>query len=112
MANIHEDGLPSAYAEEVLDLVARVPPGRVVTYGDLAALVGRGGPRSVGAVMAHFGGDVPWWRVVRAGGLPPRCHEEEALARWRAERTPLAPARAPGRLGGRVDLDRARWVPG
>ncbi len=110
VTRVHEGGLPSPYAEEVLDLVDRVPAGRVVTYGDLAEVVGRGGPRSVGTVLARFGSGVPWWRVVRAGGLPPRGLEEEAVARWRAEGIPMAGGPAPT-LAGRVDLERARWTP-
>jgi alkylated DNA nucleotide flippase Atl1 len=94
---------PGELAEAVLDVVATSPPGRVLTYGDVAELVGRGGPRGVGSVLAAFGSDVPWWRVLRAGGLPPQGHEAEALRRYRAERTPLRPD------GTRVDLGRARW---
>ena len=53
--------------ERVLRAVELVPAGRVVSYGDLAALVGTG-PRQVGAVMRHWGGNVAWWRVVSAAG--------------------------------------------
>ncbi|MDQ3663562.1 MAG: MGMT family protein, partial [Actinomycetota bacterium] len=42
-----------ALVEQVLDLVEAIPPGRVTTYGLLADLVGYGGPRWVGAVMAR-----------------------------------------------------------
>ncbi|MDD9205825.1 MGMT family protein, partial [Georgenia sp. 10Sc9-8] len=42
------------YLEAVLDLVDQVPPGRVMTYGTIADVVGaglgRGGPRQVGHV--------------------------------------------------------------
>src|SRR5665648_346316 len=58
------------YLEAVLDLVADVPPGRVMTYGGIAEVLrdrtGRGGARQVGQVMALAGGGVPWWRVVNA----------------------------------------------
>ena len=40
------------YAELVLSVVEQIPPGRVATYGDIAEMVGRGGPRQVGHVMA------------------------------------------------------------
>lgn len=102
----HVAGLPTEFAEAVLDLVDRIPPGFVLTYGDVAELLGRGGPRAVGTVMSRFGSDVPWWRVIRAGGLPPQCHDGEALTRWRAEGTPLVGGPARGR---RVDMAKGRW---
>ena len=85
------------YVEAVLSLVEQVPAGRVTTYGAVADAVGVGGPRQVGQVMALHGGSVPWWRVVRADGRPPDCHDGEALRLHRAEGTPLRPS-------GRVDL--------
>jgi alkylated DNA nucleotide flippase Atl1 len=98
---VDPDELPDL-ASAVLDLVDLVPPGRVVTYGDLAGVVGCG-PRQVGTVMARWGGAVAWWRVLRADGSPPSGHEREALRRYRAEGTPL-------RSGSRrVDLAAARW---
>ncbi len=54
-------------AERVLRAVEQIPPGRVASYGDIAALVGVG-PRHVGNVMRHFGSDVPWWRVTSRDG--------------------------------------------
>jgi alkylated DNA nucleotide flippase Atl1 len=91
------------YVEEVLAAVELIPPGRVMAYGDVAELVGRGGPRQVGRALALHGGGVPWWRVVRADGSPPPRHERAALAHWRGEATPL-------RAGGeRVDMARGRW---
>lgn len=98
-------GLPDDFADDVLDLVEQIPPGKVATYGDLAEILGRGGPRNVGSVMARYGSDVPWWRVIRAGGHPPQGLEDEAVARWREESTPLVG----GPLGRRVDMARARW---
>jgi alkylated DNA nucleotide flippase Atl1 len=90
------------YVEQVLTAVESIPPGRACAYSDLAEMVGRGGPRQVGQVMARYGDAVPWWRVVRADGRPARGLEEEALARLRAEGTPLR--------GDRVDLRRARFA--
>jgi alkylated DNA nucleotide flippase Atl1 len=89
-------------ASAVLDAVDLVPPGHVVTYGDVAAVIGCG-PRQVGAVMSAWGGAVAWWRVLRADGSPPPGHEREALRHYREEGTPLR------RGGSRVDLGRARW---
>jgi alkylated DNA nucleotide flippase Atl1 len=91
------------YAEEVLRLVERIPPGRVMSYGAIADRVGKGGPRQVGTVMARYGGGVPWYRVVTAAGRTPPGHEVEALRRLRAEGTPLR--------GDHVDMSRAVWYP-
>ncbi len=95
---------PEEYVEAVLSLVEQVPPGRATTYGALAAAVGVAGPRQVGRVMATYGGAVPWWRVVRADGRLPLCHDGEALAHHRQEGTPLRDA-------VRLDLPRAMWWP-
>ena len=90
---------------DILDVVDSIPPGRVMTYGDIAGLLGRGGPRQVGATMASWGGSVAWWRVLKADGSPPPGHEREALELYRSEGTPLRPD------GERVDLRSARWAP-
>ncbi|WP_353807297.1 MGMT family protein [Agromyces sp. SYSU T00194] len=97
------------FGERVLELVAEIPAGHVLTYGDVAALLGSRGARAVGTVMARSGHLVPWWRVLRAGGHPPSGHAERALAHYREERTPLLPAATDD--GYRVDLARARWRP-
>ncbi|MCU1438884.1 MAG: DNA-binding protein [Naasia sp.] len=100
---------PGDYTEQVLALVARIPPGRVMTYGDVAWAFGRPGARAVGMVMRYHGDAVPWWRVIRAGGHPPTCHEEAARLRYEEEGTPLVPASTPA--GYRVDLKAAGWDP-
>lgn len=92
------------YVELVLSIVERVPSGRVTTYGLIAGAVGRGGPRQVGAVMASYGGPVPWWRVVRADGSLPDSHGPEARQAYLAEGTPLRPS-------GAVDIRAAVWLP-
>ena len=95
------------FISRVLDVVANIPAGRVMAYGDVAAAIGSRAARAVGQVMAYYGADVPWWRVVRASGHPPIDHESRALEYYRAEGTPL-------RWSGdtyRVDLVAARHSP-
>jgi alkylated DNA nucleotide flippase Atl1 len=92
------------YSARVLDVVDEIPRGQVMTYGDIAEVVGDGGPRQVGRVMSTYGGGVAWWRVIRADGTPPPGHEAAALARYLDEGTPLRSARPPVR----VDMRRAR----
>lgn len=65
------DGAASGFRQQVEALVTLIPRGRVMTYGQLAALCGR--PRAARIVggIAHFGDpDLPWQRVVnKQGGL-------------------------------------------
>ena len=95
------------FAARVLDVVEAIPPGRVMSYGDIAEYLGQGGPRQVGRVMALWGGGVAWWRVIHNDGSLLDGHERAALARYREEGTPMRPdARG---APGRVDMRRARW---
>lgn len=95
------------FVSRVLEVVASIPEGSVMTYGDVAAAIGSRAARGVGQVMAYYGGDVPWWRVVRASGHPAIDHESRALEYYRAESTPLRWSNE----SFRVDLARARWMP-
>ncbi|GAA3671094.1 hypothetical protein GCM10023081_06790 [Arthrobacter ginkgonis] len=98
-----------AYADTVHALAALVPPGRVLSYGDVAELLtsperpGAGGPRQVGAAMAAAPTDLPWWRILRADGTLPDDLAERAAPHWDAEGTP--------RRGARIDMAAARWQP-
>jgi alkylated DNA nucleotide flippase Atl1 len=90
------------FAERVLDLIERIPPGKVMAYGDIAEFLGEGGPRQVGKVMSTWGGGVPWWRVVHAdGSAAAPDHLRRCLDHWREEGTPLR--------GERVNMRLARW---
>jgi methylated-DNA-protein-cysteine methyltransferase related protein len=101
---------------EALVLAARlVPPGRALSYGGLAGLLGAGGPRQAGRAMSTAPDGTAWWRIVRADGSLPASLAARAAPRYRAEGTPLAGHRgapaAEGRTAQRVDLSRARWEP-
>jgi alkylated DNA nucleotide flippase Atl1 len=94
-------------AAKVLAVVRRIPSGRVLTYGDVAALAEADATaRDVGQVLLRHGDgdDVPWWRVLRADGTPPSHLLDRQLGLLRAEGTPLAPS------GAAVDLHLARWA--
>jgi len=98
-------GLPD-FAEAVLDIVDQIPAGRVLAYGDVAELLGVGGPRQVGSVLSRYGSSVTWWRVTRASGEAAEGLQDEALAHWRAEGTAMVRGPVAGR---RVDMRVARW---
>ena len=94
------------FASQVLDVVDAIPPGRVMSYGDIAAYLAAGpGPRQVGKVMSRYGGAVAWWRVIHSDGTPAPGHDSRALKHYLAEGTPLRSSRPPVR----VDMRRARW---
>lgn len=88
--------------ERVLRAVEQVPPARVVSYGDLGALVGIG-PRQVGRVMRLYGGNVAWWRVTGHDGRLPPGLLRRALEHWSAEGITTAP----GARGCRIREHRA-----
>ena len=96
-----------AFAEAVLDIVAQIPPGLVMSYGGIAAELGSRASRQVGKVMSHYGHDTHWWRVVHSDGRPPDGHEDEALTHYRGEGTPLRH----GAAGYRVAMRDATWRP-
>ncbi|MBO9578839.1 MAG: MGMT family protein [Microbacteriaceae bacterium] len=95
-----------AFVEAVISVVETIPPGRVMAYGEVAAAVGSRAARAVGRIMAHSGGELPWWRVVYADGHLLPGYEAQALAQYAIEGTPLTPG------GAAIDMRRARWSPG
>lgn len=57
------------FAERVYELVSQIPKGRVMTYGQIAAMCG--GPRAariVGGIAHHGPTELPWQRVVKKDG--------------------------------------------
>jgi alkylated DNA nucleotide flippase Atl1 len=86
--------------EAVFDVVERIPPGRVSTYGAIGRLVGIG-PRRVARALSSGGSAVPWYRVVRADGTAAEPVRAEQLALLAAEGVPVR--------SGRVDLSSVGW---
>jgi O-6-methylguanine DNA methyltransferase len=91
----------TVFAKRVLDAVDRIPRGRVMSYGDVAEFVGAGSARAVGRVMATWGSEVPWHRVLRADGTCATHKADRQLELLRREKVPVR--------GTRVDMARARW---
>ncbi len=93
--------------DQVCEVVRLIPPGRVVSYGDIAELLGTG-PRAVGQAMASAREpNLPWWRVVNASGRLPRHLLQEAQRRWQQEGTLLVPGQDAVQIRyARADLSR------
>ena len=89
---------------EILSVVGEIPAGRVASYGQSAALIGRErNARLVGKVLSqsHFYGDYPCHRVVNhAGRTAPGWAEQPDLLR--AEGVEI-------KENGCVDMKRYRW---
>ncbi|WP_221090182.1 MGMT family protein [Deinococcus aquaedulcis] len=98
------------FRDRVLALVAQIPRGRVMTYGQLALLAGQpGAARQAGYVLNSLmeGSDLPWQRVINAQGRV-STHKvgfgdlQEGLLR--AEGVTFDES-------GRCDLARLQWWP-
>jgi len=96
-----------AFHRAVHRLVSGIPRGRVVTYGQIAHLLGAPrAARAVGYAMRHCPPGVPWHRVVNAqGGISRRPNAGSMLT----QRLLLEQEGVPVRRGRVVRLDRHRW---
>ncbi|TAL93517.1 MAG: cysteine methyltransferase [Rhodanobacter sp.] len=101
--------------------IAAIPPGRVASYGAIAARAGvPGRARLVGRLLGEVpeGMQLPWFRVLRASGqiaMPPGSRGfREQCRRLRAEGVEVCNGRVPlSRFGLDGDLDHALWgLPG
>ena len=94
------------FTKAVKEIVAAIPKGRVLTYGDVAALAGYPShSRLVGRILGDIGMDspIPCHRVVNAQGRPaPHWHSQIRLLR--SEGIILKP-------NNNVDLRIYRWNP-
>lgn len=97
-----------AFRARVLAIVRAIPPGRVMTYGDVAACAGHArAARAVGNVMRECrDASVPCHRVVAAGGALGGYGGSEGLKRQLLLAEGL-------RVGRRrvLSFGRARWLP-
>ncbi|MBD3370195.1 cysteine methyltransferase [Candidatus Fermentibacteria bacterium] len=100
---------PSGLYERIHRLVRRIPPGKVTTYGQIAAMLGDCTPRQVGYAMHSVGPDdlVPWHRVVNSKG--------KISVRANGERSPEQRAMLESEgvefdTEGRIDLEKFCWV--
>lgn len=88
-------------AARILACVEAIPPGRVMSYGDVAEFAGANSPRTVGRVLSQDDGTVPWHRVLYTDGSPAPHKVDEQRQRLIAEGVRF--------VGRRVDMARHRW---
>jgi methylated-DNA-protein-cysteine methyltransferase-like protein len=105
----HFDPDSAGYRERVYQIVRRIPAGRVMTYGQIADLLGEGyTARTVGFVM-HAADELdPWHRVINAQGA---CSTGRVLLPSNKQQLMLEAEGVAFDARGRCDLARYRWTP-
>ena len=96
----------NSFFEEVYKVVARIPAGKVMSYGQIARVLGAPrAARQVGWAMRTCPDDLPWQRVVKAdGSIAGGGYADLRRALLEAEGVPFLP-------DGRVDMEKCRHVP-
>jgi methylated-DNA-protein-cysteine methyltransferase related protein len=99
------------FYDQVYAFVQQVPPGRVVTYGQVALHLGSpAAARAVGYALSYLksGSDVPWWRVINARGT---ISLKGRGAQADLQRQLLESEGVEFNREGRTDLGTFRWWP-
>ncbi|MEZ5423172.1 MAG: MGMT family protein [Pyrinomonadaceae bacterium] len=98
------------YRERVYAIVRKIPKGRVMTYGQLAIILGEGyTARTVGFVMHGADTDkVPWQRVINSQG---KCSTGKLTVPVDLQQTLLEAEGIEFNAAGKCDLGRYQWFP-
>ncbi|MDQ3063602.1 MAG: MGMT family protein [Acidobacteriota bacterium] len=98
------------YRERVYAIVSEIPVGRVMTYGQIAEMLGEGyTPRTVGFVMhAADTKEVPWQRVINSQGA---CSTGRMTVPINLQQKMLEDEGVKFNEKGRCDLNVYRWSP-
>src|SRR6188474_3143924 len=97
------------YRERVYTIVRHIPPGRVMTYGQIAELLGEGyTPRTVGFVMHASPDGTPWHRVLNAQG---KCSTGRIVLPHDKQQRLLEQEGVVFDKNARCDLQTFLWIP-
>ncbi len=97
------------YRRRVYDIVRRIPRGRVMTYGQIAEILGEGyTPRTVGFVMHGSDDKTPWHRVINAQG---GCSTGRIALPEDKQQRMLENEGVEFDQRGRCDLQQYLWIP-
>ena len=93
------------FFKQVYDVVEKIPYGKVISYGEIARLLGRPrAAREVGWAMRCCPEELPWQRVVLAdGSVTGGVYAEIRRSLLESEDVKFLP-------NGRVDMDECRWL--
>ena len=96
-----------AYRARVYEIVRDIPPGRVMTYGQLAIVLGEGyTARTVGYVMHGADDGVPWQRVINSQG---KCSTGRLTIPINLQQELLEAEGVVFNPAGKCDLVRFQW---
>jgi len=99
----------SHYRERVYRIVRSIPRGRVMTYGQLAEILGEGyTPRTIGFVMHGSNDETPWHRVINAQGA---CSTGGVVLPHDKQQRMLEAEGVRFNERGRCDLQHYLWIP-
>ncbi len=98
------------YRQRVYAIVSEIPVGRVMTYGQIAEMLGEGyTPRTVGFVMhAADTKEIPWQRVINSQGA---CSTGRMTVPINLQQKMLEDEDVKFNEKGRCDLSLYRWSP-
>jgi methylated-DNA-protein-cysteine methyltransferase-like protein len=97
------------YRKRVYRIVRRIPRGRVMTYGEIAYILGEGyTPRTVGFVMHGAGDNTPWHRVINSQGS---CSTGRVVLPSDKQQRMLEAEGIQFDAKGRCDLETYLWHP-
>jgi methylated-DNA-protein-cysteine methyltransferase-like protein len=97
------------YRERVYQIVRSVPNGRVMTYGQIASVLGDSyTARTVGYVMSGSPDGVPWQRVINAQG---KCSTGRLTMPINLQQELLEAEGVVFSPGGKCDLGVYQWFP-
>lgn len=97
------------YRKRVYDVVRKIPSGRVMTYGQIAEILGEGyTPRTVGFVMHGSDDKTPWHRVINAQGA---CSTGGLVLPHDKQQRMLEAEGVVFNDRGRCELQKYLWIP-
>ena len=101
--------MSASFYERVFQVVAQIPRGRAMTYGQIARVLGRpNGARAVGWAMRRCPEGAPWHRVVNARGefsVMTRCPDGRLMQQALLEAEGVVFTGE-----GRFDLEQYAWA--
>ena len=97
------------YRERVFRIVRMIPRGHVMTYGQIAEILGEGyTPRTVGFVMHSANDKTPWHRVINAQG---GCSTRGLVLPHDKQQRMLEAEGVSFNERGRCELQQYLWIP-